>query len=123
MTQMNSHTLQTLRRFALSLSAAVALSVSLSTGTVLAQNAQRGADLSKPCAACHGEDGNSIAPTFPRLAGQHADYLVHSLRAYRSGARKNAIMSGQIGNLTDQDFRDLAAHYARMKGSLQVVRH
>jgi cytochrome c553 len=89
----------------------------------LAQNVQRGAELSKPCAACHGADGNSIAPTFPRLAGQHEDYLLHSLRSYRTGARKNAIMAAQIANLTEQDFRDLAAYYARMKGSLTVIRN
>jgi len=88
----------------------------------IAQNVQRGAELSKPCAACHGADGNSIAPNFPRLAGQYEDYLVHALRSYRTGARKNAIMSGQIGNLTEQDFRDLAAFYARQKGTLAVIR-
>jgi cytochrome c553 len=96
---------------------------SLLAAPALAQNAQRGAELSKPCAACHGADGNSIAPTFPRLAGQHEDYLLHSLRSYRTGARKNAIMSAQIANLTEQDFRDLAAYYARMKGSLSVIRN
>jgi hypothetical protein len=53
---------------------------------------------------------------------QYEDYLVHALRSYRTGARKNAIMSGQIGNLTEQDFRDLAAFYARQKGSLTSVR-
>jgi cytochrome c553 len=104
----------------LALSAGVALA--LVAGTAAAQNVQRGAELSKPCAACHGADGNSAAPNFPRLAGQYEDYLVHALRSYRTGARKNAIMSGQIGNLTEQDFRDLAAFYARQKGSLTSVR-
>ena len=47
---------------------------------------------------------------------------MHALKSYRNGARKNAIMSGQIGNLTEQDFRDLAAFYARSKGSLAVIR-
>jgi len=120
---MNSQTLRNLRRLGLSVLAPIALSFSLSTGAALAQNVQRGAELAKPCAACHGDDGNSIAPTFPRIAGQYEDYLVHTLRSYRSGARKNAIMSSQIANLTDQDFRDLAAYYARMKGPLQAVRH
>ncbi len=95
----------------------------LGAASGMAQNVQRGAELSKPCAACHGADGNSIAPSFPRLAGQHEDYLVHTLRAYRNGGRKNAIMLAQIDKLTDQDFRDLAAYYARLKGSLTVVRH
>ncbi len=94
----------------------------LAAASASAQNAQRGVELAKPCAACHGEDGNSIAPTFPRIAGQHEDYLLHALRAYRDGGRKNAVMRAQIDKLTDQDFRDLAAHYARMKGPLTVVR-
>jgi len=98
------------------------VSCALLAAPVSAQNVQRGAELSKPCAACHGPDGNSIAPNFPRLAGQHEDYLVYSLRSYRNGARKNAIMSGQIGNLTEQDFRDLSAFYARQKGPLSVIR-
>ena len=98
------------------------LSCALLAAPAVAQNVQRGAELSKPCAACHGADGNSIAPNFPRLAGQYEDYLVHTLRAYRNGARKNVIMSGQIANLTEQDFRDLAAYYARLKGPLAVIR-
>jgi cytochrome c553 len=98
------------------------LGCALLASPAMAQNTQRGAELAKPCAACHGADGNSIAPNFPRLAGQHEDYLVHALKSYRNGARKNAIMSGQIGNLTEQDFRDLAAFYARSKGSLAVIR-
>jgi len=94
----------------------------LAAAPAIAQNVQRGAKLAEPCAACHGADGNSLAPSFPRIAGQHEDYLLHSLRSYRTGARKNAIMAAQITNLTDQDFRDLAAYYARMKGPLSVVR-
>lgn len=104
-------------------SLAAGLVLTLAAGLVSAQNIQRGAELSKPCAACHGADGNSAAPNFPRIAGQHEDYLLHSLRAYRSGARKNAIMASQIGSLSEQDLRDLAAFYARQKGTLGVVRH
>ncbi|MBC7778553.1 MAG: cytochrome c [Proteobacteria bacterium] len=100
----------------------VATSLSVSSGALLAQDAKRGAEISKPCAACHGDDGNSIAPTFPRLAGQHEDYLLHSLRSYRNGGRKNAIMTAQIANLSDQDFRDLSSHYARLKGQLSTMR-
>ena len=75
------------------------------------------------CAACHGPDGNSPpSPDFPRLAGQHYDYLLKSLRDYKSGARKNPIMAGQVGNLSPQDIADLAAFYASQKGSLHVIR-
>jgi cytochrome c553 len=78
---------------------------------------------SQTCAACHGPDGNSpTGPDFPRLAGQHYDYLLKSLRDYKSGARKNPIMGAQVGSLNPQDMADLAAFYSSQKGSLHVVR-
>ncbi|HYU70118.1 MAG TPA: cytochrome c [Burkholderiales bacterium] len=88
-----------------------------------AGDAASGKQKSQPCAACHGPDGNSPAgPDFPRLAGQHYDYLLKALRDYQSGARKNPIMSAQVGSLNSQDMADLAAFYSRQKGSLHVVR-
>lgn len=71
-----------------------------------------GKEKSKTCAACHGENGISQAPDFPKLAGQYSDYLVRALIDYKSGARKNAIMAGQVANLTQQDIADLAAYYS-----------
>ena len=68
-------------------------------------------DLEK-CTKCHGADGNSPTPAFPRLAGQHADYLQHALLAYTTGERKNAIMAGFAAALTAQDRADLAAWFA-----------
>ena len=65
------------------------------------------------CAACHGMDGNSQQPDYPKLGGQHADYLAKSLRDYKSGARKNAIMAGFAAALTKQDIDNLAAYYAQ----------
>jgi len=88
-----------------------------------AGDADSGMQKSQTCAACHGPDGNSpTAPDFPRLAGQHYDYLLKALRDYKSGARKNPIMGGQVGSLTSQDMADLAAFYSRQGGSLHVVR-
>jgi cytochrome c553 len=88
-----------------------------------AGDADSGKLKSMACAACHGPDGNSpTSPDFPRLAGQHYDYLLKSLRDYKSGARKNAIMGGQVGGLNSQDMADLAAFYSCQKGSLRVVR-
>lgn len=69
-----------------------------------------------PCVACHGEDGKGIAPNYPVLAGQHADYLAESLRGYRSGERKNAIMAGFAAGLSDDDIEDLAAWFASLDG-------
>lgn len=65
------------------------------------------------CAACHGMDGNAAQPDFPKLGGQHEDYLAKALRDYKSGARRNAIMAGFAMPLAKQDIENLAAHYAR----------
>jgi len=88
-----------------------------------AGDAASGKQKSQACAACHGADGNAPAgPDFPRLAGQHYDYLLKSLRDYKSGARKNPIMGGQVGGLSSQDMADLAAYFSSQKGTLHVIR-
>lgn len=79
-------------------------------------NPEAGKAKSTACAACHGADGNSPTALFPRLAGQHKDYLYHSLKAYKSGKRKNPIMAGQVQNLSLADMEDLAAYYSKQKG-------
>ena len=71
---------------------------------------------SKTCAACHGIDGNSQSPDFPRLAGQHYDYLVKALNDYKSGGRKNPIMAPQAKNLSSRDIEDLAAYFSGQTG-------
>ena len=82
----------------------------------LAGDAAAGKEKSKTCVACHGPDGNSTAPDFPKIAGQHYDYLVKTLKDYKSGARKNAIMAPMAANLTQRDIEDLAAYYSSQKG-------
>jgi cytochrome c553 len=75
------------------------------------------------CAACHGKDGNTpIDPSYPKLAGQYRDYLERSLLDYKSGARKNAIMAGQVQPLSRADIENLAAYYASLPGSMRVKR-
>ena len=64
------------------------------------------------CAACHGRDGNSINPLWPKLAGQHAPYLVKQIKEFRSGGRKEPTMNAMSGALSDKDIEDLAAFYA-----------
>ena len=71
-----------------------------------------GREKSKVCAACHGENGVSTAPDFPKLAGQYSDYLIRALKDYQSGARKNPIMAAQAANLKPADIEDLAAYYS-----------
>ncbi len=75
-----------------------------------------GREKAKVCAACHGENGISAAADFPKLAGQHYDYLARALYDYKSGARKNAIMAAQVANLSKRDMDDLAAYYASQPG-------
>jgi len=79
------------------------------------------------CFACHGKDFNTpIDPSYPKLAGQHKDYLEHALTAYKRGdagnGRNNAIMTGQVKPLSDQDIKDLAAYLSSLPGSLAVHR-
>jgi len=68
------------------------------------------------CAACHGPDGNSATGDFPKIAGQHKDYLAKSLRDYKTGARKDPIMAGFAGTLTPQDITNLSAYFAAQSG-------
>jgi cytochrome c553 len=70
------------------------------------------------CIACHGNDGVGILPEYPNLAGQHADYIQNSLKAYRGGQRKNAVMAGMAANLTDADIRELASYYSSQRPGL-----
>ena len=91
-----------------------------SAGIAHAQNPEAGREKSRSCAACHGADGNSPSPEFPRIAGQHYDYLARTLQEYRSGLRKNPVMAPQAANLSDRDIRDLAAFYARQPGLVTI---
>ncbi|MFO0254145.1 MAG: c-type cytochrome [Betaproteobacteria bacterium] len=88
----------------------------LATGVAQAANPAAGKEKSKSCAACHGADGNSANGEFPRLAGQHYDYLLRTLQEYKSGERKNAIMNGIAASLSTRDMQDLAAFYSRQQG-------
>jgi len=67
------------------------------------------------CVGCHGAGGNSMVPTFPKLAGQHAAYIEKSLKDFRDGFRKNATMAPFAKGLSDQDIKDLAAYYSAQK--------
>jgi cytochrome c553 len=100
---------------------AVAIAAALAAVPALAAqgNAARGGDAAKGqavaagvCAACHGTDGNSPLAANPNLAGQHAEYLVKQLRNYKSGERKNPIMTGIASTLSEDDMRNVAAYYA-----------
>ena len=65
------------------------------------------------CASCHGPDGNSVNPEWPKLAGQHDGYTAKQIRDFKAGAaRSNALMAPMIAGLSDRDIDDIAAYYA-----------
>ncbi|MDQ6618836.1 MAG: cytochrome c [Pseudomonadota bacterium] len=74
------------------------------------------------CAACHGLDGNSQVADFPKIGGQYPDYLVKTLRDYKSGRRKNPIMMGMAAPLTNADIDNVAAYYAAQPAAVQAGR-
>ena len=78
--------------------------------------AAAGAAKAAVCAACHGRNGIAVAPTFPNLAGQSSTYLYVQLRAFKDGARDNAVMQPLAKTLTEQDMRNLAVHFASLPG-------
>lgn len=72
----------------------------------------------KVCEGCHGKNGVSKTPTFPIIAGQYESYLFHALKGYRDGGRKNPIMSGMVGSMTDAQLHALAAYFSRQETPL-----
>jgi cytochrome c553 len=80
-------------------------------------DAAAGAKKATVCAACHGANGESVAPTFPRLAGQRADYLYHRLVSFKRADPKDPYysvspMTPNVSNLSDTDMRDLAMYFS-----------
>ena len=94
--------------------ASIALGVSLPTHAK--GNYDAGKAKSTVCASCHGADGVSTIASFPKLAGQHRDYLYQALQDYKAGRRKNPIMGGMAANLSDEDMADLAAYFSAQQG-------
>jgi cytochrome c553 len=74
-------------------------------------SAQNGSGKSAVCSSCHGPNGNSTNPEWPRLAGQSAVYIAEQLRLFKSGVRNNPIMKPLAGTLSDQDIADVAVYY------------
>ena len=92
-----------------------------SAGTALAADPGAGAAKAKEvCQACHGLDGNSPSPDYPKIGGQYPDNLSKALRDYKSGQRKNPIMAGFAATLTTDDIDNLAAYYAAQPAVLSA---
>lgn len=91
----------------------IILGLSLISGAASAAgDAANGEALSAPCAACHGADGNSPSPMFPKIAGLGEKYLLKQMQDVQSGARAIPEMAGQLDNKSEQDLADLAAYFA-----------
>ena len=75
-------------------------------------DAQAGEAKIQTCATCHGAQGNSENPAWPKLAGQGAKYIVQQLRLFKNNVRHNVLMNAQVATLSDQDMQDIASYYA-----------
>jgi len=84
-------------------------------------SAQAGEQKAVTCGACHGADGNSVNPMWPSIAGQHAAYTVKQLQAFKDGARKDVLMSGQAMILSDEDMRNLAVYFEGQTAAAKAV--
>ena len=92
--------------------------IAQAASTALVGDAAAGQAKTAVCGACHGPDGNSMAPNFPKLAGQGDRYLLKQLHEIKDGKRQVLEMTGQLNNLNDQDLADIAAYYASQKSSV-----
>ena len=110
---------------------ALMLAAALVSPAQAAGNAERGQQkASQVCATCHAVNGDwnkTLQPEYPKLAGQHYDYLVTALNAYKQGdksviGRKNAIMAPMAAGLSKQDIEDVAAYLSKLPGELQIRR-
>jgi cytochrome c553 len=88
------------------------VSIGISGMAHAAGDAATGQSKAAVCFGCHGADGNSTAPTFPKLASQNENYLVKQLKDIKGGARNGGMMTGFAMGLTEQDMEDLAAFFS-----------
>lgn len=99
--------------------AIILMSVGLASMAQAGGNAAAGETIvTGVCAACHGADGNSVITTNPKLAQQHPEYIAKQLANFKSGERKNAIMSGMAAALSTEDMANVAAYFGAQKGKV-----
>ncbi|MEO8487826.1 MAG: cytochrome c [Betaproteobacteria bacterium] len=101
----------------------VALAAILAATSAHAANLAAGKEKAQEvCQACHGMDGLSVAyPEYPKIGGQHRDYLAKALRDYKAGVRKNPIMGAMAQPLTAQDIDNITEYYAKQPGPLRSL--
>ena len=84
-------------------------------------DAEAGKSKAITCAACHGQDGNSVNPLWPNLAGQHATYMFEQLQAFKAGSRVEPLMLGQVMMLNEDDMKNLAVYFSGMPAAAKSV--
>jgi cytochrome c553 len=101
--------------------AGLVIAVGISGLVQAAGNPAAGQEKSAICAGCHGADGNSTVPNFPKLAGQSERYTIKQLQDIKTGVRIVPEMTGMLDNLNDQDFADLAAFYKTQQHTVSAA--
>ena len=97
--------------------ATVALSVHAQVDEARARKIANGT-----CFMCHGENGESTSEIFPRLAGQHAEYIAKQLKAFKTGERKSTAMSEMVAKLTEDEMLALGRHYEKLPAVRENVK-
>ena len=97
------------------------LTLGVTTAVQAAGDAAAGQNKVAMCGACHGADGNSMMPNFPKLAGQGERYLLKQMLDIKSGARPVVEMTGMLDALNEQDLADIAAYFASQKASVGMA--
>lgn len=96
---------------------AIGVSLLFSLPVLAMGDADAGQGKAAVCAACHGVDGNSIIPNWPKIAEQHESYLQRQITLIKGGERPVPEMAGIVMNLSDQDIADLAAYFSNQTAS------
>ena len=93
------------------LTAVILTPLQIHAESLIEGSAEAGKAKSLTCSACHGQDGNSVNPLWPNIAGQSATYIVAQLKAFKTGTRSDPLMTGQAMLLSDDDLGDLAVYF------------
>jgi len=91
-----------------------AVSLSLAATTATAGDVAAGKAKAVICASCHGMNGISTIPMYPKLAGQHAQYMIGAIKAYQNGTRQSPIMEPMAKMLSAHDVENISAYYASL---------
>jgi len=98
-------------------SVVIVAGIALASGVSAAGDVEAGKNASALCAGCHGADGNSVVPNFPKLAGQGQKYLLKQLNDVKTGKRVIIEMTGMLDGFSEQDLENLAAYFAAQKST------